>query len=279
MGWKYTDEYYKNYTRETWDECADNYLPVLKQLIPFHAQLLSRLDLRSGHQVLDVSTGPGEPALTIANMVAPTGRVVGVDLSSQMIEIAKKTASKRDLLKVDFLVMDAEKLDFPSEFFDIALSCFGFQIITDPNKTASEMFRVLKSKGRIGLTVWSSGNRVPAIDVMVGPMMKYAEPDETGYLPNPYELAAPAELTRLLEKSGFVNAVEIRLSGEWSASNAEEYYSMLSSGTPLGHSLSEENVDVQKLVREETRSNIARFQTSEGVKIPAECILVIASKP
>jgi len=36
MSWKYTDEYYKNYTRETWDECAEKYIPLSRQLVPFH---------------------------------------------------------------------------------------------------------------------------------------------------------------------------------------------------------------------------------------------------
>jgi hypothetical protein len=41
MSWKYADEYYKNYTRETWDECAERYLPLMKQLAPFHRALQS----------------------------------------------------------------------------------------------------------------------------------------------------------------------------------------------------------------------------------------------
>ena len=54
---------------------------------------------------------------------------------------------------------------------------------------------------------------------------------------------------------------------------------MILEGTPIGHSLSEEERDVQEIVIKETRENIAKYQTSAGVKIPAECVVVVASKP
>jgi ubiquinone/menaquinone biosynthesis C-methylase UbiE len=195
-----------------------------------------------------------------------------------MTEIARKNASKRKLSNVEFLTMDAEKLDLPPGRFDLAVSCFGFQIVTDPQAAAREIFRVLKLGGRAGFTVWSTGDRTPAIDVIIGPMLEHAEPDETGYLPTPYELGGPGELVSMLRKTGFENSKEIRVTGKWTASNVEEYLTMLIEGTPIGHSLSEEDFEVQKDVLEQTRRNIARYMTSEGVRIPAECVVVLASK-
>jgi ubiquinone/menaquinone biosynthesis C-methylase UbiE len=66
MTWKYTDEYYKNYTRQTWDECAEKYVPLQEQLVPYHRSLLEILRPQPNDVVLDVCTGPGEPAMTIA---------------------------------------------------------------------------------------------------------------------------------------------------------------------------------------------------------------------
>lgn len=121
--------------------------------------------------------------------------------------------------------------------FDIAVSCFGFQIITDPNATANQIFRVLKSGGRVGLTVWSTGDKVPTIEVLVGPITEHGEPDETGYIPTPYELDGHGELTGMLKKAGFKDTKETRVNGIWRAVNGEEYLNMIIEGTPLGHSL------------------------------------------
>jgi len=280
MSWKYTDDYYKNYTRETWDECAEKYLPLMKQLIPYHKAVVDITKPRPGENILDVCTGPGEPAMTMASMVAPDGHVTGVDLSSKMVEMATKSSERRGLKNVKFVVMDAEQLDLPSNSFDLAISCFGFQIVTEPENAAKEILRVLKPGGRAGFTVWSQGERVPMLDVIVAPMMEYAEPDETGYLPTPYELGGPGELATMLEKRGFTNTHEARITGTSHANNVDEYLNMVLEGSPIGHSLSEENQDTQRKVIEKAKQNISKYYTSEqGVKIPAECIILSTTKP
>lgn len=279
MSWKYTDEYYKDYTRQTWDECAEKYVPLQELLIPFHRALLDEIHPKPGEHAIDVCTGLGEPAMTIATMVAPEGRVVGIDLSSNMTDIATRNAAKRHLRNVEFLTMDAEMMALPSNHFDLGVSCFGFQIVTNPEAASREIFRVVKPEGRVGFTVWSTADRAPALDVIVGPMLEFAEPDETGYLPTPYELGGPGELAAMLEKTGFENSKEIRTKGNWYAPTVEDYIRMLLEGTPLGHSLSEENTDVQNKVLEKTRSNVEKYAAAEGVSIPTECVIVLSSKP
>ena len=279
MPWKYTDEYYKNYTRDTWDECAHRYIPLAMQLAQFHKSLLELVKPRPGDRILDVCTGLGEPAMSIASIIAPSGQVVGIDLSTNMTEIARKSAAKRGLRNVEFVTMDAEKLEFPAKSFDVAVSCFGFQIVTDPEAAAEEILRVLKPGGCTGFTVWSTGDRAPALDVIIGPMMEYATPDEDGYLPTPYELGGPEELVNMLKGIGFANPTEVRTVGNCAADSVEDYLSMLLDGSPLGHSLSEETEEVQKAVREKAKSNISRYATTGGVSIPAECVIVAASKP
>jgi len=279
MSWQYTDEYYKNYTRETWDECAENYIPLSIQLTQFHKSLLDLVKPVPGERILDVCSGAGEPSISMAAIIAPTGHVTGVDLSANMNSIAAKTAAKRGLQNVEFLTMDAEKLEFPSDNFDVVVSCFGFQIVTKPEAAAREAYRVLRRGGRAGFTVWSKGERAPAIDVLVAPMLEHATPDENGYLPTPYELGGEGELATMLSGIGFADTAEVRVHGTLVAESVDEYLSMLLQGTPLGHSLSEENEETQRAVREKAKQNISRYSTTTGISIPAECVIVSASKP
>ncbi|MGC2359995.1 MAG: methyltransferase domain-containing protein [Thermoplasmata archaeon] len=278
MPWKYTEEYYREYTRTTWNESAEAYLTLLGNLEPFRADLIQRLRVRTGEKVLDLGTGPGEPALTIAERVGAPGRVIGVDLSEKMISIAQRVASARSISNAEFRVMDCSALEFGDNLFDGAISSFGFQIFTDPEKAARETLRVLRPNGRVAVSVWSTGDRVPWIHAVVGPMLKHAEPDETGYIPTPYELGAPGDMVRFLEAAGFREAREGRSTHSMRWGNEEEYLQSILKATPIGHSLSEETPEVQQDVLREARSNLEQWRTEEGLSIPSECVFVTATK-
>lgn len=279
MPWKYTDEYYREYTRTTWNKSAEAYLDFMRTTEPFRADLVSRLRARQNEQVLDLGTGPGEPAFTIAAQVGASGRVTGVDLSEKMISIARQVATARSVSNTDFRVMDCSALEFKDATFDAAVSSFGFQIFPDPERAAREAFRVLRRNGRIAVSVWSTGEKVPFIHAIIGPMLEHAEPDETGYLPTPYELGGPGELVGFLETAGFTNAQEDRVTHTMQFENEDRYLQSILKATPIGHSLSEESSEVQEEVLRETRANLARWRTSGGITLPGECVYVTARKP
>ena len=276
MPWEYTEEYYREYTRTTWNESAEAYSAFMARLAPFRAGLVHRLLACPGESVLDLGTGPGEPALTIAGQVAPSGRVVGVDLSEKMIGIAQRTATQRGVTNAEFRVMDSSKLDLSDRTFDGVVSSFGFQIFTDPAAAGREAHRVLKPGGRIAVGIWSTGDRVPFLDVLIAPMLAHAEPDETGYLPTPYETGGPGELARLLTECGFHAATESRESRDFSFATPEEYLDMVLRGTPIGHSLGEETAEVQAEVLRATRANLERYRTPGGIVLAGECVFVTA---
>lgn len=276
MPWEYTDEYYREYTRTTWNESAEAYTGLMARLAPLRAVLVERLAARPGDSILDLGTGPGEPALTIAGRVAPTGRVVGVDLSEAMIAIAQRSARERAVLNAEFRVMDSSRLDLEDGMFDGVVSSLGFQIFTDPDAAGREAHRVLKPGGRIAVGIWSTADRVPFLDVIIAPMLAHAEPDESGYLPTPYETAGPGEMVRLLTACGFRAATESRVSHQFSFASPEEYLEVVLRGSPIGHSLGEETPEVQAQVLRDTRSNLERYRTPEGIVLPGESVFVTA---
>ena len=276
--WKYSDDYYREYTRTTWNESAEKYTKLLRNLEPYGFDLLARVDPKIRERCLDIATGPGEPAMSIARMVGLDGKVTGIDLSEEMIRAANEGAQRRRIPNVEFRVMDAETMDFPDETFDLAVSRFGFQIFTNPDKVAREAHRVLATKGRIGVTVWSTAEKASAIHAVVGPMLEFAEPDETGYLPTPYELGGPGEMVKLFEDAGFHEAKEERKTHAMTYKDENEYVDVFVEGTPLGHSIREEDPLVQKQILTRTRENLRPWRTRKGIEIPCECVIVTARK-
>ena len=276
MSWTYSDDYYREYTRTTWNESAATYGPLLDLLGPFRTALVERLAPRPGERVVDLGTGPGEPAMTIARAVAPGGRVLGVDLSEKMVALATEVARTRRLDNVEFRTMDCTKLDLEDASFDAAVSAFGFQIFTDPEGAAKEARRILRPSGRIAVTVWTSAKKVPFLDAVIGPMLKYAEPDANGYIPTPYETGGPGEMVGFLEAAGFRDGKEAPVEATMHFASAEEYLRIILKGTPLGHSLSEESPEVQADVLAATRKNLAAATGPGGVDLAAECLVVSA---
>lgn len=103
--------------------------------------------ISSGETVLDIGCGAGVDTIVAAILVGPEGRVVGIDLVSEMLEQAKANLKKTPLKNVTFQENSAEQLPFPDGIFDVVISNGVFNLIPDKTKALREVFRVLKSSG------------------------------------------------------------------------------------------------------------------------------------
>ena len=107
--------------------------------------------LEPGERVLDVGCGAGTDSLVAAQMVAPDGRVTGIDMTPQMLAKARRAAEEMGLDNVEFVEAEAEQLPFPDESFDVVISNGVIDLIPDKDAVFSELRRVLRPGGRIQL--------------------------------------------------------------------------------------------------------------------------------
>jgi len=106
---------------------------------------LQRIAVQEGERVLDIGSGPGFLAATIANQTGPNGQVVGVDISEQMVDRASQR-NEREWLS--YQRADATELPFEDEYFDVVVSTQVAEYVPDVAKFSSEVFRVLRPGGR-----------------------------------------------------------------------------------------------------------------------------------
>lgn len=107
--------------------------------------------LVADEQVLDVGSGAGTDSLVAAQMVGPQGRVVGIDMTPEMLAKARAAAASAGLANVEFVQGEVEQLPFDDEVFDIVISNGVIDLIPDKDAVFSEIFRVLRPGGRIQL--------------------------------------------------------------------------------------------------------------------------------
>ena len=108
-------------------------------------------ELRPGEVVLDLGSGGGIDVLLSARRVGPTGFVVGVDMTDEMLELAERNKAEADVANVVFLKGNIEAIPLPGESVDVVISNCVINLSVDKPAVLAEMFRVLRPGGRIGV--------------------------------------------------------------------------------------------------------------------------------
>ena len=109
-------------------------------------------DLREGEVVLDLGSGGGIDVLLSARRVGPHGRAYGLDMTEEMLELARRNAAEAGATNVEFLRGRIEAIPLPGEHVDVVISNCVINLSVDKPATLSEMFRVLRPGGRIGVS-------------------------------------------------------------------------------------------------------------------------------
>jgi arsenite methyltransferase len=109
-------------------------------------------DLHEGERVLDLGSGGGIDVLLSARRVGPSGFAYGVDMTDDMLELARRNAAKAGAANVEFLKGQIEDLPLPDASVDVVISNCVINLSVDKPAVLAEMFRVLVPGGRIGIT-------------------------------------------------------------------------------------------------------------------------------
>ena len=109
-------------------------------------------DLREGERVLDLGSGGGIDVLLSAQRVGPTGYAYGVDMTEEMLDLARANAGRAGADNVEFLRGDIEAVPLPDGAVDVVISNCVINLSTDKPAVLAEMFRVLVPGGRIGIS-------------------------------------------------------------------------------------------------------------------------------
>jgi ubiquinone/menaquinone biosynthesis C-methylase UbiE len=256
---------------------------IIRQMFaPVTQALIEDAEIVRGFHVLDVGTGPGEPALSIAELVGNEGRVCGVDPAPEMIAAARRAAVHEKFDTVQFEVSSTENLPFPSETFDAVASRFAAMFFPpDPLDAIREILRVLKRRRRAAFAVWSFADNNPFNYVVTRIFDRYiAPPPLPPDAPDMFRFAAPGKLRTILEQAGAVQPVErvFRFNIEAPMSVRDFWQLRLDMSEKLRSRLAPVSDETKAQVASEVIDTLREYSDEKGMSFPGEVLLVSGTK-
>jgi ubiquinone/menaquinone biosynthesis C-methylase UbiE len=229
--------------------------------------------------VLDVATGPGEPALTIARRIGPAGLVLGVDFSPAMLRAARARARRLGLRNVQFREMDAERLTLEGMMFDRVFCRFGLMLMPDAERALAEMHRVLVPGGRLAVAVWSTQQKVNTLGLVRRALTKHHAFILPEGAPDFFRLGKAGAIERALQAAGFRHVRRERMTVEWVFKDAADFWRSMRQGPSIKRALAKVSPSVRRAIKAEVLRSLARFVRNGKLRIPNEAVLAVATRP
>ncbi len=237
--------------------------------------MLALAGIRPGDQVLDVACGTGLVTFRAAEMTGPKGRVVGVDISDEMIERARRRAAELNTANVSFQRSDAEKLPLEDESFDVVLSALGLMYVPDPTLAVAEMHRTLKPGGIAAAVVWGRRENCgwAAIFSIVDLRVK------SEVCPLFFQLGTGASLRGTFERAGLEPAAMERMNTLLRYGSSEEALAAAFAGGPVALAYSRFDPATRDEAHADYLESISGFRDVDGgYAIPGEFVAVAGRK-
>jgi SAM-dependent methyltransferase len=275
---------FKETTRQQWQNAAPawyRWTPTLQAWLgPVTEAMLHQARLEPGDRVLDLAAGAGEPSLSAAEKVGPSGHVLATDISSNILEFASQAARERGLNNFETRVMDGEKPDVPDDTFDAVLSRLGLIYFPDRKGALRAAHRVLKDGGRVVLASFSTPDQNRFFSIPISIIRRRAQlAAPAPGLPGPFSLGSPGVMEDMLRDAGFTEVAAQAVKTPLRLASAAECvrFERESFGA-LKQMLAGLPAADHEAAWKEIEDELSAFESNAGFEAPAELIVGAATK-
>lgn len=244
------------------------------------AKIVELASLGPGGSALDVGGGYGEPSLTAAKAVGPTGRVVCTDLSAEMLAVGRSRAQEAGLENIEFVECEASQLDFPAQSFDAVISRFSLMFLPDLAGMLSRFHEFLKVRGRLAAAVWSEQQKVGLATGFTVILQEVGMPIPPPGSPGPFALSDRTKLGMLFAEVGFRDVETGTIDVVFETETPEVFTTFVRDFNPrLSQLIADRTADEQERIWQKVTDAYGRLVEADGrVRAHSEAIWIVGSR-
>jgi SAM-dependent methyltransferase len=248
-------------------------------LAPISEILIAHARPKAGERIIDVGCGCGAISIALAERVAPSGFVLGVDISAPMLTRARQVAQKG--LPLEFVLADATVYPFDPLSFDLLVSRFGVMFFAEPAVSFANLRRAMRPEGRVAFICWREPKHNPWMTMPLQAAYKHVPklPQLGPEDPGPSSFASEERVHRILGEAGFTGIAmqphDLSLDVAIGRGLDAAVQGALEIG-PASRALQDHPEQVREAARVSIREALAPFVQGNNVPLPAAIWIVTA---
>jgi ubiquinone/menaquinone biosynthesis C-methylase UbiE len=237
--------------------------------------LIDYSQVAAGMKVIDLASGTGEPAISLAGRVGESGAVTAVDQSAELLEIAAARAEKKNLRNFTPRQADAHSLPFEDESFDLATCRFGVMFFADAQRALAELRRVLRPRARACFAAWG-----PVEQPYWQSTMKIVHRHIGGAMlvaggADPFRFSRAGSLSEVLRAAGFREVEEStrNVAWTWLGDTEEVFDYVCATAAPFRPMLERVPESAWPAIRAEAVAAMQRYRVDDELRFGADVVL------
>lgn len=252
-------------------------------IAPIGEALLKQADYKPGERVLDIGCGGGGTTIAIAQAVAPSGEVLGIDISPDLTTASTQRANDAGVSNIRFICADAATVQLADAPFDRLFSRFGSMFFTEPHKAFANLHSVLRPGARIDLAVWGPPRDNLWMMEMMGVVRRYVDiPPAIPRTPGPFAFEDLDYLNEILASGGFSHANVVPYEGLQPIGGVnvvpQDAVKFVLSSMAVGRALDEQGEDVRAAAEMDLVDLFQKYYVAgQGVMMQGKAWLVSAT--
>lgn len=260
---------------------VDNQVALDRRFGAITDALIERASPRSGERVVDVGCGTGATTLELARAVGSDGRVLAIDISEPMLEVARRRIEAAGFAWVDLLLADAQVHRFAAGH-DLVASRFGVMFFGDPVAAFRNLKAALEPDGRLAFACWTELEANPWFHLPLEAATRRLGPPETKHprAPGPFAFSEAAYVRQILESAGFtgirIERTEIPIEIEATCGEEAAFAADMGPASRLIRERAADPAATSQRIAAEIADAFRPFETSAGLRFPSVVFLVTA---